>query len=108
MSVPIVTWPGEFMRSRVTAGYYAQMGLNELIASNAEAYVSLAYKLAHDDIFKSRMKAEISVNSHKLYERIEVVREMEIFFSEAYKSWQKGEILSNEVFKEVLGPVAIK
>ena len=102
MSVPIVTWPGEFMRSRVTAGYYTQMGLNELIASSSENYIELAYKLAHDGTFKNHMHAEIKENSHKLYERMEVVREMEVFFIEAHKSWQKGEILSNEVFREVL------
>jgi protein O-GlcNAc transferase len=102
MSVPIVTWPGGFMRSRVTAGYYAQMGLKELIASNAENYLEIAYKLAHDGTFKNHMHGEIKENSHKLYERMEVVREMEAFFIEAHKSWQKGEILSNEVFREVL------
>jgi len=102
MSVPIVTWPGEFMRSRVTAGYYAQMELSELIASSSENYIELAYKLAHDGTFKNHMYAEIKENSHKLYERMEVVREMEVFFIEAHKSWQKGEILSNEVFREVL------
>jgi predicted O-linked N-acetylglucosamine transferase (SPINDLY family) len=78
------------------------MGLKELIASNAENYLEIAYKLAHDGTFKNHMHGEIKENSHKLYERMEVVREMEAFFIEAHKSWQKGEILSNEVFREVL------
>jgi len=98
MSAPIVTWPGAFMRGQVTAGYYAQMGLNELIASNSETYVSLSLKLAHDDAFKSRMQAEIKANSHKLFERMEVVREMETFFIKAHKAWQNETLLSNEGF----------
>ena len=85
MGVPIVTWPGEFMRGRVTAGYYQQMGLDDLIASDANEYVSLAMKLAHDPDFKNQMQNDIKANSHKLFERIEVVREVENFFLSAYE-----------------------
>jgi protein O-GlcNAc transferase len=84
MGAPIVTWPGEFMRGRVTAGYYKQMGLDDLIASDENEYVSLAMKLAHDPDFKSQMQNDIKANSHKLFERIEVVKEAEKIFLTAY------------------------
>jgi len=90
MGAPIVTWPGEFMRGRVTSGYYKQMGLDDLIASNENEYVSLAIKLAHDPDFKNQMKNDIKENSHKLFERIEVVREMENFFLSAYEQMCEG------------------
>ncbi len=86
MGAPIVTWPSNFMRGRVTAGCYNQMGLSDLIASDGEEYVSLALKLAHDSDFKRRMQDEIKANSHKLFERMEVVREMEDFFVRAYEA----------------------
>jgi protein O-GlcNAc transferase len=89
MGAPIVTWPGDFMRSRVTAGCYKQMGISELTASDGEEYVSLALKLAQDIDFRSRMQGEIKANSHKLFERKEVVRELEFFFVDAFKALQK-------------------
>lgn len=100
MAVPIVTWPGGFMRARVTAGCYKQMGLGELIASDGDEYVSLALKLAHDADFKSRMQADIKANSHKLYEREEVTRELEAFFFEACQASRKGELLADVEFKK--------
>ena len=102
MGAPIVTWPGNFMRSRVTAGFYKMMGLDDLIAADDGEYVSLALKLAHDADFKCRMQAAINSNSEKLFERIEVVREMETFFLEAHKSSQNGEILNNIKFRNIL------
>ena len=92
MGAPIVTLPGDFMRSRVTAGCYKQMGLNDLIAANSDEYVTLALKLAHDDDFKSRMQEDINANSHKLFERMEVVRELEAFFVEAYATRKRTNI----------------
>jgi len=86
MTAPVVTWPGNFMRCRVTAGCYKQMGLSDLIATDAGTYVSLALKLAHDADFRKRMKTDIEANCHKLFERTDVIREMEIFFIRAYQA----------------------
>ena len=76
------------MRGRVTSAFYKQMGLNELIATDAESYLALALRLAQDTDFKSRMRADIQANVYKLYERHEVVREMESFFIAAYETWK--------------------
>ena len=65
------------MRGRVTAAFYKQMGLNELIASDAETYLTLAQRLAQDTDFRGQVQADIKANNHKLYERQEAVREME-------------------------------
>ena len=83
------------MRGRVTAGLYKQMGLNELIATDANAYLTLALRLAQDPDFKHRMQADINANAHKLYERHEVVREMESFFIAAYETWKTGDTSPN-------------
>ncbi len=90
MAAPIVTWPGDFMRARVTAGCYWQMGLTDLIAASAEDYVSLAMQLAEDPEFKNRMQNAIQANAHKLYEREEPVRELESFFGAAFEAWENG------------------
>ena len=95
MGVPIVTWPQVFVRGRLTTGLYKQMGLSDLIATDANSYLRLALKLAQDADFKRRMQDDIKANAHKLYERFEAVEEMETFFLSAYKAWQAGTVLTN-------------
>ena len=95
MGAPIVTWPQDFVRGRSTTGLYKQMGLSDLIATDANSYLRLALKLAQDADFKRRMQDDIKANSHKLYERIELVEELEVFFISAYKAWQAGTTLTN-------------
>ena len=104
MGAPIITWPHDFMRGRVTSAFYKQMGLNELIATDAESYLALALRLAHDTDFKSRMQVDIKANVHKLYERHEVVREMESFFIAAYEASMNtsplGEWVEDTIFTD--------
>lgn len=96
MGAPIVTWPQDFMRGRVTAALYKQMGLDDLIATDAESYLNLILRLAHDADFKHRMQSDIKANSYKIYERQESVRDMESFFITAYEAWKSGETLMVE------------
>ena len=95
MGVPIVTWPQDFVRGRLTTGLYKQMGLSDLIATDANSYLRLALRLAQDADFKRRMQEDIKANAHKLYERFEVIQEMETFFIAAYQAWQAGTALTN-------------
>ncbi len=95
MGAPIVTWPQDFVRGRSTTGLYKQMGLSDLIATDANSYLRLALQLAQDADFKRRMQEDIKANAHKLYERFEEVEEMETFFISAYKAWQAGTALTN-------------
>ena len=46
--LPIVTLPGRFMRGRQSAGMLRLMGIDELVASDADDYVQIAARLAHD------------------------------------------------------------
>jgi predicted O-linked N-acetylglucosamine transferase (SPINDLY family) len=48
MGVPVVTWPGETFASRHSCSYLQAIGLPELIADGADAYVELAVQLAQD------------------------------------------------------------
>ena len=90
MGTPIITWPQDFMRGRVTAALYKQMGLHELIATDADSYLSLALRLVQDIDFKRRMQADIKANVDKLYKRPESVREMESFFIAAYDAFRSA------------------
>lgn len=84
MGTPVVTWPDGFMRGRVTAGYYRQMGMDDLIVDNKQDYVEMALKVAHDSAFKRQMQEKISANRHKVFEQIGIVRQLEQFFKKAF------------------------
>jgi predicted O-linked N-acetylglucosamine transferase (SPINDLY family) len=48
MGVPVITWAGERMASRHSAGHLTNIGLPELVASSADAYLRVATELALD------------------------------------------------------------
>jgi len=48
MGLPVVTLPGDSFASRHSLGYLATVGLGELVAGSAGAYVDLALALARD------------------------------------------------------------
>jgi len=83
VGAPIVTWPGPFMRGRVTSGCYQSMGFTDLIAHSNEEYISLAIRLAHDSEFHHYCKNEILQRSQALYENSACIKEMEDFFHHA-------------------------
>jgi protein O-GlcNAc transferase len=101
VGAPIATWENKFMRSRVTAAYYRQMGLSELVATDEQAYLKLVLKLAQDTDFKTRMQADINANAGKLFETLDPVREMETFFIAAYDAWKTGKALAGYPFDNV-------
>ncbi len=91
MGLPIVTWPGPFMRGRVTEGCYRQMGFTELVADSLDSYVEIALRLANDDEWRARVKNEIATRSAGLYEDATMVAELEDFLSAAYEAHRRGD-----------------
>ncbi len=89
MGTPIVTWPGRFMRARVTAALYRQMDFEDLIATSAETYIQLALKLACDKEFNRQARARIKNCSEKIFVQDAAVRAMEEFFIAAHESWRQ-------------------
>ncbi|KAL3671819.1 hypothetical protein V7S43_002488 [Phytophthora oleae] len=79
--IPVVTFPNELWASRITYGFYQQMGINDLIATCVDEYVALAVKLATDNSFHKKMVQLIKKNRLKLSEDEEAVREWEKFFN---------------------------
>jgi protein O-GlcNAc transferase len=91
MGLPIVTWPGPFMRGRVTEGCYRQMGFTELVADSLDSYVEIALRLANDAVWRERMKNEIAARSHVLYEDARAVAELEDFLCAAFDAHRRGD-----------------
>lgn len=92
--VPIVNWPGPFMRSRITNGFYRQMGMTDLVARDHDHYVELALRLARDTDWRTAMRDKVAERSGVLYENEAAVRELEDFFTAAVAAAARGEKLA--------------
>ncbi len=105
VGAPVVAWPGKYCSGNCVTACYRQMGLSDMIATDEETYVQLALRLAQDKGFQLRMQNAIKANSHNLFERIEVIREIEAFFLQAYEAWQKNDVLTNTKFKKPIATI---
>lgn len=83
--VPIVTWPGTFMRGRLTMALYKQMEVMDCVAEDAQSYVNIAFRAANDKTWANEIKAKIKNCAHVLFEDIEAVHELERFFENALR-----------------------
>jgi predicted O-linked N-acetylglucosamine transferase (SPINDLY family) len=92
---PTVTWPGHFMRGRLVAGAYGQMGIQDApVASQLSDYASIAVELGKNPDRRMSLKEQI-LNSvgGSLYADDQAVREFEEFFIAAIDAADKGEKL---------------
>jgi predicted O-linked N-acetylglucosamine transferase (SPINDLY family) len=59
------------------------MGIMDCIASNAQSYIEIAYRLANDATWRDEIVRKIEANADCLFENIETVHELERFFETA-------------------------
>jgi predicted O-linked N-acetylglucosamine transferase (SPINDLY family) len=83
LGAPIVTWPGRFMRGRVTYACYRQLGVMDCVVDSADAYVETAVRLANDPAWRAGVGARLVAAQANLFEDVGVVRELETFFARA-------------------------
>jgi protein O-GlcNAc transferase len=93
--VPIVTWPGQFMRGRIVAGGYNQMRITDApIAERLTDYANLAVELGNDRKKRLHLKERLQHAAKEyLFSDISVVQEAEHFFIAAINAADKGERL---------------
>jgi protein O-GlcNAc transferase len=92
---PVVTWPGTFMRGRIVAGAYRQMGVADApIALRLEDYAPLALALGRSPE-RRRALREVTIDAAKqqLFDDLMAVREFEIFLEGAVGAGRRGERL---------------
>ena len=92
---PVVTWPGQFMRGRIVAGVYRQMGLVDApIAHSLEDYAPLALALGRDPE-RRRLLRQASRDAAKgeLFADMQAVREFETFIEAAVAAAGNGQKL---------------
>lgn len=71
----VVTLPGAFARGRITAAFYARMGIPDLVARTWEEYVNLALRLGREPDFREELEARIEARSEVLFDDAAAVEE---------------------------------
>jgi predicted O-linked N-acetylglucosamine transferase (SPINDLY family) len=74
---PVVTLPSSFLRSRLTAAMYTQMGLGDRVAESPGHYVGLATRLASDPAYAAEWSQALAGNSESLWEDMRAFRNLE-------------------------------
>jgi predicted O-linked N-acetylglucosamine transferase (SPINDLY family) len=81
--LPMVVLPGEMMRGRQSYGMLKAMGLDELVAKDAQDYVEIAVRLANDREWRNQMSQAILSQSGSIFEDETPIRALERFYSRA-------------------------
>ncbi len=76
---PIVTRPSPYLRGRITAGLYRQIGFNDLVADSTSSYVELAVRMANDRAYRDAMREQIQSRAGVLFNNRAGVRDLETF-----------------------------
>ena len=83
LGVPVVTWPGNFMRGRVTHGCYRQMDVMDCVVADPSAYAARAVELATSPDLREQVAARLRERADALFEDGAAVRALEDFFEQA-------------------------
>ncbi|MDY6782979.1 MAG: glycosyl transferase family 1 [Cyanobacteriota bacterium] len=94
--LPIVTYPGEFMRGRHTESFLKMIDVKETIAQNEVEYIEIAVKLGRDRearfgrhrAWREEIKRKMEERSDRLYDDLVCVRGLEAFYQQIVQERQ--------------------
>jgi protein O-GlcNAc transferase len=78
--LPVVTYPGAYMRGRHSFGILKMIDMDECIARDETHYVQIASQLGTDEAFYQGVCRKLQRNRNKLYEDPAPVRALEVFY----------------------------
>jgi len=81
--VPVVTVPGELLVQRYTSGLYRLMGIESLIAADAEEYAAIAVRLGTEPDYRRSISEQIIQKNEPVFSPEETLRDYEQFFESA-------------------------
>jgi predicted O-linked N-acetylglucosamine transferase (SPINDLY family) len=77
LGTPVVTWPSELLRGRLTYALYCRMGLPDLVAHDGAGYVERVVRLGTEADYRHEMRQRIAAMAGVLYDDVAVVRDVE-------------------------------
>jgi protein O-GlcNAc transferase len=77
LGMPVVTWPGQFLRSRITLALCRKMGVLDTVVDSADEYIRQATSIAADKSRRETLRQRILEQNSILYEDLAEVRAFE-------------------------------
>ncbi len=77
--LPLVTFAGRFMRGRQSAAMLQRLGLAELVADSADAYLRIALALAHDPAWRARVRTHLADHADVLFDQAGAIASLQAF-----------------------------
>jgi predicted O-linked N-acetylglucosamine transferase (SPINDLY family) len=96
-SLPVVTCPGEMMRSRHSYGILRMIEVTGTIAETEAEYIEIAVRLGLDYNWRQMVRDKITANKHRLFNDQECVKGLESFFEEAVQKHSKMKLISGDL-----------
>ena len=89
MGVPVIALAGDRMAGRQSAGHLSHIGLNDLIAADADGYVSVARRLAGDTAALTALRRGLRgrVESAPLCDAAGFTRDLEALYRDMWRRW---------------------
>ncbi|MBN3899521.1 MAG: hypothetical protein HWQ41_30925 [Nostoc sp. NOS(2021)] len=81
--LPIVTCPGEFMRSRHSYGFLQAIGVTETIADDSRQYIKIAVRLAVDIDWRYSVCEALKLSINLLFDNPTATQNLEAFIKQA-------------------------
>lgn len=81
--IPLVTWPSEFLRGRITHGLYRRMRIADCVAASHADYIAIALRLANDIDYRTHICNRILAAAPSLFEDRAAILELENFLRSA-------------------------
>jgi len=90
--VPVITWPGETLSSRMASSLLHAAGLPELVASGAQDYEDMAFRLATESSQRAALKRRLRSQRDKmpLFDTPRYVQHLEVAFQAMWQRYQNG------------------
>jgi predicted O-linked N-acetylglucosamine transferase (SPINDLY family) len=86
--LPVVTYPGSFMRGRHSYGILRRLGVTETIAQTVEDYIQIALTLGQNPDYRQQIRERIQAGHQLLYQDLTCVEALYSFFQQAIDVYQ--------------------
>lgn len=81
--LPVVTFEGDLMRGRVSAGMLRMMGMPETIAATIDDYVAIGVRIAKDPAWRQELRSRVVADRQRLYRDRACITALEAFLERA-------------------------
>ncbi|MGB3404740.1 MAG: tetratricopeptide repeat protein [Microcoleaceae cyanobacterium] len=84
-NLPIVTYPGEFMRGRHADSFLKLLGVTDTIAKTEAEYIDIAVRLGNDSEWKNDISQRMSQRHNNLFDDRSCVKALESFYEKTVR-----------------------